>query len=172
MNNLVYFPKLDLDLEKLKTIALTSGTVAGMSFQHRRVENFEYMQNVMNEFPFLSSVFSIYKTYSDFPIHIDSNRKCTLNIPVANTENSETICYDDTTCAKSEFSQKNLWHTFENLEHFREIYRFTLDKPTLFNTTIPHKVIVSKVPRVSISWGIVNLDFEQAREMFESMSMR
>ena len=40
-------------------------------------------------------------------------------------------------------------------EHVKEIYRFTLTEPVLFNTSLPHKVEVSGIDRrISISWNV------------------
>lgn len=171
MSNIVYFPKIDLDYDRLKKIATQSKPISGRPNHHRLVEEDEYMLSIRQKYDFLSPIYNLYKLPNGLPVHVDAGRKCTLNIPLFNTDNSQTIVYEHSD-EKTNLIEDRVFHQFNNSTGLVEIYRFTLNRPTLFNTTWPHEVRSNGQMRISISWSLLShISFEEAVELFNAYAL-
>ena len=145
-------------------------TLEGRASHHRNVLDDDYMTSIHEKFPCLSQTYNIYTMTSGigFPIHIDAKRKCTLNIPISGTEYSETIFYNCIGVPNLEFDPNRIYNEVKS--EVEETFRFTLLRPVLFNTTVPHKVELQEgYERVILSWSFnPEYDFEMAKELFKS----
>lgn len=161
--NLIYFPKIDLDIEKIKKIVFESQFLSDKNLDashHRTVDSQPYLKEIQSRCLFLSNIYNIYTLpgHRTIPLHIDAQRSAAFNIPIENTENSETIFYEHTENLNLEYDSKNIFYRIKS--EVREVFKFTLTKPTLINNSIPHMVINhSPYPRVILSWSI-NKEFK------------
>lgn len=168
-NEYAFTPAIDLDLGRLKEIALRnlSTRVPGLASHQRLVSTDEYLISVNKKFPFLSNLYNLYETPQSYvtPVHIDSARTCALNIPVINTENSHTVFYIPNKEYVHTTIAKRAYHLVES--DVTEIFRFTLTCPTLINTKIPHGVLDSGTDiRVILSWSISEqYSYEEIKKM-------
>ena len=155
-NEYIYETKLQLDIDYLKHLVLKDNNTANLAKHHRLVETDAYMSNIRKKFPFLSHIYNVYNHVPGRIVetHIDANRHCALNIPVFNTQDSYTIFYKKDDLAQSEFDDKKI--LFRVTSPVSEAFRFTLNLPTLLNTTYPHSVInYGDQERTIISWSIL-----------------
>jgi hypothetical protein len=181
----IYYPKITIDADALNQVIRTfDGKVItdnrelvrlihmrhrdpDLLLHQRKVENYPYMTEIKKQIPILGSIFNIYIFLPNAILntHIDSDRLCALNIPLSNTSHSNTIFYSRVSDKKQYVSSRIL----DEVEEGAELFRFNMNKPVVFNTTIPHKVVNHQPNhRISISWGF-NCDFEEAVDFFESM---
>lgn len=89
--------------------------------------------------------------------HIDSQENClALNLPLFNCNNSSTVFYDpnDIDSIIDEVKPNGvLYKKIKFKIKPREIDRYTLDRPILINTKVPHKIFHnSQTPRYAISF--------------------
>jgi hypothetical protein len=156
-NEFVFVPKIDLDLEKIKNVVLKNidKRIDGLATHQRRVSDEDYLTQIRNQYTFLSSIYNIYQTTWDYvtPVHIDSHRNCALNIPIENVENSYTVYYERPTQKSNNFIYQR---AYSIIDTDKEIFRFSLEKPTFINTKIPHSVIhnQTKKDRIVMSWSV------------------
>lgn len=169
MNNIIYEPEINLDLKKIREIVFESQFIfdeTANASHHRNVSNYQYLQEIKSQYNFLSDTYNIYTLpgKTNIPLHVDALRSAALNIPIKNTEDSETIFYKYSQEAVLEYDSKNIF--FRIKSDVDEIYRFTLTKPTLINNSIPHMVVNnSSSSRVILSWSInKEFKFEHARD--------
>jgi hypothetical protein len=98
--------------------------------------------------------------------HVDGGRKCSLNIPVKNCQDSATIFYKQ----QSDYTynyKEDIILTAITSGTLEETWRFTLTEPVLFNNTLPHSVAVwGAEPRIIFSWTIKELDLAAAKQCF------
>jgi hypothetical protein len=184
----IYYPSIDLDLGELELIVRSidgkfitddrelfhltfikpsQSQSSGMLKYQRKVEDYPYMTEIQKQIPILGSIFNIYIFLPNEIVktHIDSNRLCALNIPLSNTSDSSTFFYNRVSNKKQYISNR----TLDEVEEGDELFRFNMNKPVVFNTTIPHKVINHQLNyRISISWGF-DCSFVEAVQFFESM---
>jgi hypothetical protein len=170
-NNLIYFPKIDLDIEKIKEIVFEYQFFSNKSLDashHRTVSDHPYLQEIQSRYSFLSGTYNIYTLpgHRNIPLHVDSRRSAAFNIPIKNTENSETIFYEYNEIPNLEYDSKNIFHRIKS--EVKEIFRFTLTEPTLINNSVPHMVVNnSPEPRIILSWSIIKeLQFKDIRDKF------
>jgi hypothetical protein len=169
-NNYIKELDIDLDYEYIYNLVKQKQfeTLEGRASHHRNVFDDPYMTNIHEKFPFLSQTYNIYTMTSGigFPIHIDAKRKCTLNIPIIGTEYSETIFYKCIGIPELKFDPSRIYN--EVTSGVEETFRFTLVRPVLFNTTIPHKVeLQDGHERVILSWSLnPEYDFEMSKRLF------
>jgi hypothetical protein len=66
-----------------------------------------------------------------------------INIPIKNTEDTHTEFYEyiDGPVKNMEFGSHNIIYSFYGKANLKEIDRFSLTKPAILNTTVPHSVI-------------------------------
>ena len=167
-----YIKELDLNLNLNYLIKLSLTTegnlIDGHRNNHRLVAADPYMSKIKEIFPCLSPIYNVnhLREGVPFPIHMDSDRNAALNIPIQNTANSFTTFYENPPDAKLKYDNERILHEF--LSPVDEVFRFTLNKPTIINTSIPHSVIHPEPgDRVILSWSFLNLyNFEQACEIF------
>jgi hypothetical protein len=167
MVDLIYYPKIDLDYDYLKQLVYSSTPIEGRPNHHRLVEDDEYMTMLRNKYSFLSPIYNVYRMKGGLPLHVDAARQCTLNIPLVNTEYSTTIVYEPVS-SDTLHDAKTVIHIITDRTNLVETLRFSLDRPTLFNTTVPHEVVQrDSEERISISWSISSeFSFEQAMKLF------
>jgi hypothetical protein len=181
----IYYPKITIDADALNQVIRTfdgkfitddrelarltfkPSEDPGLTMYQRIVDNYPYMVEFQKQIPILGPIFNIYifSPYETIDTHIDKSRLCALNIPLSNTDKADTIFYDHVSDKKQYINSRAL----DEVEEGAELFRFNMNKPVVFNTTIPHKVINHQPNyRISISWGF-NCDFEEAVDFFESM---
>ena len=167
MDDLIFYPKIDLDYDYLRNLVYTSKPIEGRPNHHRLVEDDEYMTMVRNKYSFLSPIYNVYRMKGGLPVHVDAARQCTLNIPLVNTENSTTIVYEPV-ASETIRDAMTVIHIITDRTNLVETLRFSLDRPTLFNTTVPHEVVQQgNDERISISWSISSeYSFEEAVKLF------
>ena len=68
------------------------------------------------------------------------------------------------------FDPSKVIHEITDRTNLVEVFRFTLRKPTLFNTTFPHEVVLKNSDeRISISWSVSSdISFEQCKQLFNA----
>jgi hypothetical protein len=66
-----------------------------------------------------------------------------VNIPIKNTEGTYTNFYEyvDGPVKNMEFGRHNITYRFYGKANLKEIDRYSLSKPVILNTTVPHSVI-------------------------------
>ena len=163
--------ELDLNNELLIELALTSTNVPELKKHQRFTKDYPYLEELRNRYSILGQLWNVYhfKPFTGIDTHVDTGRFCTLNIPLKGSENSLTKFY------KSETSMKQVYHDPGVLNYIKtpltSVFEFTLLRPTLIRTDVPHSVLAGKENRLIISWGIHELDFYQAKNFFKSMSV-
>jgi hypothetical protein len=119
------------------------------------------------KYPFFSDLYNVYTTAANYitPIHICPGRGCALNIPVIYTEDSYTIFYELKGEVIKNYSVPRIYEIIES--DTVEVYRYTLDKPVIMNTLLPHGVIGGpKGPRTIMSWSIdLNYGYETVKKI-------
>lgn len=161
MDNIIFPMPNIFDLDQLSEIAYRN--LDGDT--HRRtIDNEPYMLQMRETYPWLSRSYHIYKPQKQMRLHVDSNRSCAINIPVR-CDNSETIVYEWINKSLGSYDDKRKLFDV-NESDVREVFRFTLSEPVLFNTTMPHKVeVTGPNRRISISWN-VNGSFEEIKNKY------
>lgn len=145
----------------------------GMATHQHLVEEEPYLVELQKQYPFFSTIYNIYTTPPGYvtPIHICPNRGCAINIPISYTEDSHTIFYEIKDDAELTHVKDRIYDVIKE-EDAVEVFRYTLDRPTLMNTQLPHGVLGGpKKKRTIMSWSI-NLDsnYEITRDILMSMS--
>jgi hypothetical protein len=158
MNNIIRDTKIDLNIKKIKEIVFESQFLSDKNLDashHRIVANYDYLREIQSQYPFLSDTYNIYTLpgNNNIPLHIDAQRSAAFNIPIKNTEESETIFYRYIDQPNLEYDAKNIF--FRIKSEVEEIFKFTLITPTLINNSIPHMVVnKSSEPRIILSWSV------------------
>lgn len=157
--NIIFYPKFRFDLDQIKKIVMEEqyNTKNLDSSHHRLVESHPYLQELKNQFDFLSPLYNIYTLPGKkiISLHVDAQRKAALNFPIDNTEHSHTIFYEYQEDPVFVYDAENVYNLIKS--QVKEIYRFSLTTPTLINNSIPHCVInYSDKDRVILSWSIDN----------------
>lgn len=167
-NNYVFeLDWLEFDYDALYRVCTTPPERdSGILPYQRHVDSDPYMKAVQEQYPFLGKLFNIYSVRNSLPVHIDAKRKSVVNIPVRNTSDSSTIWYEMEDKMMTVYDASKVAHIVQN--PLKEIYRHTLNVPTLIDVTIPHSVENrSSEPRITISWGISDkIEYEQACRLF------
>jgi hypothetical protein len=162
MNN-EYICELNIDL----TVTDVGTSVDGLKPHQRLVKDNPSLTALREKFPFLGSIYNIYvfPGRQGLPIHIDSARKCAINIPIANTLDSTTIFYKLSEPVVLEHIKERTYNKV--LSEKTEVFRFTLERPTLINNAVAHSAMnYSDNPRIVLSWGLNNdIDFNTAKEL-------
>jgi hypothetical protein len=137
----------------------------GLGHFQRSVTKEPYLVYLMEKYPFLGTLYNFYDMTESLPLHVDNPRKCTINIPLWNCNDSETVVYEFIKKPTEKERQdiiddlgEGFWSFPVKKEEVKEAYRFSLTGPVLFNTECPHEVLTnsnSKLARSSISWGII-----------------
>ena len=170
-NDYVYETNLGVDLDYFKNLALSkqNKNVEGLMNHQRLVKDDPYMESIRKQYPFLSNMYNIYTTreFNSMPIHIDAKRKCAINIPIQNTETSDTIFYELSGIPELEHVPKFVYHLVKSTAV--EVFRFSLLKPTLINNSVPHSVVNStNKERIIISWSISDqYDFDKVKNILK-----
>jgi len=158
-NEYAFTPNIELDLKQISQIVLANlhTEIPGMASHHRLVGSDEYLCLVREQYPFLGNIYNIYSTSQNYitPVHVDAARNCALNIPIINTENSHTVFYKTNNNLETKEISKRVYHLISS--EVIEVFRFTLVKPTLINTKMPHGVLDSgDQNRIIMSWSVNN----------------
>lgn len=112
-------------------------------------------------YPFFNREISIFKVdgqHSDnnnWPIHIDSGRRSALNIPLLNCNaKSITSFYEEPILFKNNLVPIEEYHISIVTGTLNIVEEFSLLKPTLINTAMPHSVKNNGTGyRIIMSWG-------------------
>ena len=66
----------------------------GLGHFQRSANKEPYMVFLMEKYPFLGELYNFYDMVESLPLHVDNPRKCTINIPLWNCNDSETVVYE------------------------------------------------------------------------------
>jgi hypothetical protein len=174
MDQFIFYPKLNFDLIRIKEIVIRNMNleIPGYATHQRRVQDDTYLIELQAHYPFLSSLYNIYTTGAGYrtPIHICPGRGCAINIPIIYTKDSHTIFYEIKETAKTEYNEERIYKVIKE-EDAVEVFRYTLDRPTLMNTQLPHGVIGGPMgPRTIMSWSVVlDSDYETTKKILMGM---
>lgn len=125
--------------------------VKGLGAHKREVKNEPYLVQIRKRYPWLSKFYNIYKWTNGASLHIDPGRNCCINIPITISDN-ETIMYEKIVESPNRIHNKYFHNVDRNT--VEERFRFVLNKPLLFNTSVPHEVIGNDQLRVTFSWSV------------------
>lgn len=169
-NDYVYELDIELNFEYLRMLVLNSQTAPGEYPYRRIVSNSTYMQSLYLRFHCLADRFNIYSVPpgGTLPLHIDAGRSCALNIPILNTNKSDTIFYKPVEDVKT--ARHDLYYDAVTSK-VEETFRFSLTTPAIINNTVPHRVInYGLTTRVIISWSVIpSMTFDRARDLFKQI---
>lgn len=167
-NNFICELNIDLDIKKLTEVSLDEKRNTDIKAHQRFAKDYEYMDYIKSKFPILGEMFNVYYflPYRGIDPHIDAARLCSLNIPLAGTENSLTKFYHPVEDMQTLYYEKGILNYVTT--PLKIAFEFSLIKPTLIRTDIPHSVSAANVNRLVISWGIHELDFFEAKKYFLS----
>lgn len=163
--------KLDYDhLRELALISLKENSIIDTRKARNYVDKDQYLSKIRSMFPCLSPIYNILclKPNQGIDIHVDNNRKCTLNIPLFNCENSITSFYEDIDILNCNIEKSPQGYITYIKNDLKEVYAFTIDHPIIFNTSIPHSVINNGTSdRIIFNWSFDNIySFEDACSFF------
>lgn len=170
-NEYAFTPEIDLNLDQINRVVLENlhVTIPGLASHHRLVKSSDFLCSVREQYPFLGEFYNIYITSQSYitPVHVDSARNCALNFPIANTENSHTVFYKTINELSSKEIPDRVYHLVDS--DVTEVFRFTLTRPTLINTKVPHGVLDSgDKKRIILSWSIGGIyDYESVKRILE-----
>ena len=178
MNNYIKPLKLSLNFDYLLNLALDTlsknsvpGTYDIKAF--RKCEDDEYLTSIRNIFPCLSPYFTIlrYRQNQGLPVHVDKARNCTLNIPLANCENTITTFYESMNLHEYDISDHSAGKSGNIIvikNKLKEVFSFTMTTPVLFNTSIPHSVMNhGEKERIMLTWPLtLQYNFEMGLDIF------
>ena len=168
-NEYIFYPNIDIDIDKLKSIVYRHfrKPETNLAPHQRSVSKEPYLVEMRNKYPWLSDIYNIFLTSANYvvPIHIDKIRNCSLNIPIQYTEDSYTICYE--TGNNPDLSTNAVKVYDVVLSEVKEVFRYTLDRPVIMNTKVPHSVIGGpEANRIIMSWSVSsNYSYEEMRKM-------
>ena len=154
MNDIIYKIPNIFDIEKIQDIVQKEKhNIPIADRPHQRfVSDNEYLTELRSQYFWLSDRYNIYRFRKNLRVHVDSNRKCCINIPLSNNTKSVTKVYkkQDTTLFHD---SKRVLDVVEVTDE--PIFQFELTHPILFNTTYPHAVeLLEQGTRLSMSWSI------------------
>ena len=133
----------------------------GHSNNYLKVESVDDLASLHRKYPFFNSEVSVFsidggeKETSQWPIHIDAGRRSALNIPILNCDmQSTTYFYSDPQPFRNKMEAVPEYQIAIIHGKLDIIDQFSLTKPTLINTSIPHAVHnYGKGKRTILSWG-------------------
>jgi hypothetical protein len=170
-NNFIHELNLNIHNDHLKQLLSDDRVFDETHPHHRLVKNVDFLSKIKDHYPFLSPIFNIYKFESGQTVrtHIDAGRYCTINIPICNTKDSFTIFYEKEESAELEYDTRRILNYVNS--PVKELFRFTLCRPTLMNTTYPHSVInYGKETRMILSWSILKpITFDECSSLLVPM---
>jgi hypothetical protein len=151
---------MDLDIDVLKEIVhrRVHDIIPDMATHQRLVHDEPYLIEVQKKYPFLGNTYNIYATPPEYetPIHDNPGRGCAVDVPIFYTEDSWVIFYDTPEDVEKEYIEERIYNVIIS-DDVTEAFRFNLDRPTLINTKIPHRIIGGpREYRVVLSWSIPN----------------
>jgi hypothetical protein len=167
-NDYILELNLEFNLIKMIRFATKSKSKKDLLPHQRLVEDFDYLAQIQKKIPILGTIWNVYNFKSNYLLdtHIDSHRTATLNIPLLGGEDSVTKFYKNQNVESTYIKNQNINLITDKLE---ETFRFTLVRPTVIKTDVPHSIKVGKSDRLSISWGLV-CSFDEAKNYFKYQS--
>jgi hypothetical protein len=169
-NEFIHELDIDLDIHHISELVFQEqfNYKEGYARHHRFVSDDQYMSALQKKYPLLSGVYNIYtlENGKGIPLHIDTDRSCALNIPIKNTEVTETIFYNSENSIKTRYDPKMIYDVV--ISPVGEIFRHRLTVPTLINNSIPHQVVNKpNNTRITVSWSFYKeVKFDQAIKIF------
>jgi hypothetical protein len=170
MDKYIFYPKLNFDLDRIKSIVIKHMNlrIPGYATHQRRVCDEPYLLELQKQYTFLSNLYNIYTTPPNYltPIHICPARGCAINIPISYTEDSHTIFYKIKDTVQTTYIEERIYEVIKE-EDAIETFRYTLDRPTLMNTQLPHGVIGGPLrARTIMSWSVnLDSDYETTKKL-------
>lgn len=143
-------------------------SIPGYPIHQRKVADEPYLLELQKEYPFFGDLYNIYTYPPGYitPIHICPGRGCAVNIPISYTEDSHTVFYKIKENAELTYVTERVYHVIKE-EDAVEVFRYTLDRPTLMNTQLPHGVFGGPAQtRTIMSWSVrMNSDYETTKKL-------
>jgi len=134
------------------------------------VYDYNYLELLQERYPGLANQVKFMKSsYGTWPTHFDSHRKCAINIPLFNTNDTITRFYVNGTNVDSveeDFGgKKGKWYSNEYLTYVIDAepaFDHVLTVPSIINTSKPHGIFNNgNRPRIICSWAY-NGTYEEA----------
>lgn len=173
-NNYICELRTNLDINALKSIIIDikDNTIEDKPTHQRLADEIPYFKDIREKIPFLSKYFNVYKVVPghELPVHYDAKRSCALNIPVVGYKRSWTCFYDFVGDPIVEYVERDIYYKI--LSPVKEVFKFTLVRPTLINNSIPHSMInlSREDTRIILSWSIEEgVSFFEARKKLKEM---
>lgn len=165
-NQYVFELDLELDLTEMIFCSIKSNPKKNFLSHQRSVEDFDYFLKLQKKIPILGSIWNVYNFKPGYllDVHTDSHRTATLNIPLLGGEDSITKFYENQNIESIYIESRNINQVKNKLD---EKFSFTLTKPTIIKTDIPHSIKVGESHRLIISWGLI-CGFEEAKNYFKN----
>lgn len=165
-NSCVFELDLEFNLTEMILCSINSTSKPGLLSHQRLVEDFDYFLQLQKRIPILGSIWNVYNFKPDFllDVHTDSHRTAALNIPLLGGEDSVTKFYKNQNIETTYVQNQNINRITDILE---EEFSFTLTKPAIIKTDIPHSIKVGKSHRLIVSWGLT-CSFEEAKNYFKN----
>lgn len=169
-NKYIFYPDIPFDMDKIRDIVTRriNDVMPGYATHQRRVSHEPYLVELQKQYPFFSNLYNIYTTPPNYvtPIHICPNRGCAVNIPIFYTEDSHTVFYEIKEDAELTHVQERIYDVIKE-EDAVEVFRYTLDRPTLMNTQLPHGVFGGPLrKRTIMSWSVsLDSDYEATKKL-------
>lgn len=165
-NRYVFEVDFKFNLTEMIRCSITSIPKKNLLPHQRSVEDFDYFLQLQKDIPVLGSIWNVYNFKPNFllDIHTDSHRTAALNIPLIGGEDSITKFYKDQNIRSTYIENKNINQITDRLE---ETFSFTLTRPAIIKTNVPHSIKVGKSHRLIISWGLI-CDFDEAKNYFKN----
>ena len=166
--------KTDLDIESLRTIVFdVKDTPIDDKPTHQRIaDDVPYLKSIREKIPFLSKYFNVYRVApeDELPVHYDAKRSCALNIPISGYKKSWTSFYETVGEPVVEYVERDIYYKI--LSPVKEVFKFTLVRPTLINNSVPHsmKNVSRRDTRIILSWSVEEgVTFFEARQKLKEM---
>ena len=166
-NDFVYELPFDVDTKQLLSMVSNVRNNKLKKHQHH-VEDYPYIADIKARYPILGTIWNFYyfKPNTGLEPHIDGKRTAAVNIPLSGSEFSRTTFYKSDSEIILAYDNTRVLHSIKS--RLDPVFEFTLSRPTLIRTDVPHSVIAGNEPRLIISWGVIK-NFEESKEFFKSL---
>jgi hypothetical protein len=163
--------ELDLNLDIRELLSIMSNLKSNELKPHQQhCTDYEYINNIyQRHIDILGALWNHYllAPNTGIPMHTDAGRPSALNIPLYGSSSSTTTFYE-MPVKESLYDDRIVSYRYK--DKTRELFKFTLNRPTLVRTNVPHSVMAGNEKRLIISWGLL-VDFDYAKEYFKKNSL-
>lgn len=173
-NNYICELKTDFDIDGLKSIVFDVKDLPldDKPTHQRLADDVPYLKSIKEKISFLSKYYNVYRVSPghELPVHYDAKRSCAINIPISGYKRSWTSFYETIGTPEVEYIERDIYYKI--LTPVKEVFKFTLVRPTLINNSLPHnmKNVSREETRIILSWSIEEgVTFFEARQKLKEM---